>query len=118
MASKEYEKIVLYAIRKMDSNARHKFNNPDDIRPISYPPAVVVEMPLGAANAIQEGNDSMIAQLRDAAQRKGCSGTYQARVARGGIGGGPGIMAVKHMMREGKSRTDRGFQVIMRELEV
>ena len=119
MKTKETEKIVLYAIRDMSKSARDKFHNPDDIRPISYSPAVVLDMPLGTASAIWEGNERMIERVRELAARKGCSGKYQARVARGGIGGGIGIATVKHNLRNNNTSTrDKGFPTLIQELEV
>lgn len=118
MTIEKPETFGLYAIAKMKESKRQNFNNPDDIRPITYPPKVFVKMPPGTAKEIENGNEQVIEQLRNEAARKGARGTYQVRVNYGGVGGGRGILAVKHMLREGLARANRGFQALIQELEI
>lgn len=69
---------------------------------------------------IIQGDPDTIAYLREQLQGKGLQGrTINLRIARGGVGGGRGIVCVKARIAQGNVDTSmRGFKVILRNFEV
>jgi hypothetical protein len=120
MKQKTFEKIGFYAIEKKTDQDRSAFHNPQHAYPENYKPSKIwLDFPVGTARAVMEGDRTAIERLRETAARRGLEGRFQIRVAAGGVGGGKGILAVKHMIASNIISTQgKGFPAILRDFEV
>jgi len=116
-------KIGAYPVESKTMAQRMKCRNPDDVYPKNFVPAKggasFIDLPEHKVTALEEGDEDTIAMVREEFRKKGMSGTYQIRAARGGVGGGRGIHSVKWGMRQGNVSTQgKGFPLIVREMVI
>jgi hypothetical protein len=115
-------KIGAYPVESKTMAQRMKCRNPDDVYQKNFVPlkhgASFIDIPEYKVKALQEGDQDTIDMVREEFYKKGLRGSFQVRAARGGVGAGRHF-SIKTGIRLGTIQTQgRGFELIMREMEV